>query len=73
MKIGNNCIIGAGAVVTKDVPDNPVVAGIPAHVIETVEEYKTKVCEKFDFTKRYSKEDKREYLLNKYQKKDVCR
>lgn len=31
--IGENSIVGAGAVVTKDVPDNTVVAGIPARVI----------------------------------------
>ena len=31
--IGNNVIIGAGSVVTKDVPDNSVVAGNPAKVI----------------------------------------
>ena len=32
--IGNNVIIGAGAVVTKDVPDNCVVAGVPAKIIK---------------------------------------
>lgn len=31
--IGNNVIIGAGSVVTKDVPDNAVVAGNPAKII----------------------------------------
>ena len=31
--IGNNVIIGAGSVVTKDVPDNCVVAGNPAIII----------------------------------------
>lgn len=30
--IGNHCIIGAGAVVTKDVPDWAIVAGNPAVV-----------------------------------------
>lgn len=33
VKIGNNVTIGAGAVVTKDIPDNCVVAGNPAVVI----------------------------------------
>ena len=33
IKIGNNVIIGANAVVVKDVPDNCVVAGVPAKII----------------------------------------
>ena len=31
---GNNVIIGANAVVCKDVPDNCVVAGVPAKIIK---------------------------------------
>ena len=33
IKVGNNVAIGANAVVTKDIPDNAVVAGIPAKII----------------------------------------
>lgn len=33
MKIGNNVTIDAGAVVTKDIPDNATAAGVPAKVI----------------------------------------
>lgn len=36
--IGNNCVISAGAVVTKDVPDNVIVAGVPARVLREVNE-----------------------------------
>ena len=36
--IGSNVIIGAGSVVTKDVPDNVVVVGNPARVIRTIGE-----------------------------------
>lgn len=35
--IGDNSIIGAGAVVTKDVPTNVVVAGNPAKIIKHIE------------------------------------
>lgn len=35
--IGNNCLIGANAVVTKDVPDNCIVGGIPAKVLRNIE------------------------------------
>ena len=33
IKLGNDLVIGANAVVTKDVPDNAVVGGIPAKVL----------------------------------------
>ena len=33
VKIGNEVIVGAGAVVTKDIPSNTVVAGNPAKII----------------------------------------
>lgn len=36
--IGNNVVIAAGAVVTKDVADNSLVAGVPAQVIKTLDE-----------------------------------
>ncbi|MBN8694113.1 MAG: acyltransferase [Bacteroidetes bacterium] len=38
--IGDNVVIGARSVVTKSVPANTVVAGVPARVIKTLEEYK---------------------------------
>lgn len=37
--IGDNCIIGYGSLVTKNIPSNSVVAGSPARVICTLEEY----------------------------------
>jgi maltose O-acetyltransferase len=41
IKIGNNCVIAAKSVVTKDVPNNSLVAGNPAKVIKTLREHFT--------------------------------
>ena len=41
--IGPNSIVGAGSIVTRDIPPNVVAAGNPARVICTTEEYKKKV------------------------------
>ena len=35
--IGNNVVVAAGAVVTKDVPDNSLVGGVPARLIREIE------------------------------------
>lgn len=37
VSIGNNVIIAAGAVVTKDIPDNCIVGGVPAKKIKEIE------------------------------------
>lgn len=37
--IGDNCIIGFGSVVTKDIPSNSVAVGAPAKVVGSVEDY----------------------------------
>ena len=39
VKIGNRCVIGANSVVTKDVPDGHIVAGNPARVICTTDDF----------------------------------
>ncbi|MCD6310214.1 MAG: acetyltransferase [Candidatus Eremiobacteraeota bacterium] len=38
IKIGKRCVIGAGSVVIEDVPDNTIVAGVPARIIRSIPE-----------------------------------
>ncbi|HEY4083304.1 MAG TPA: DapH/DapD/GlmU-related protein [Burkholderiaceae bacterium] len=35
VSIGRHCVIGAGSVVTSDIPDNSIAVGVPARVIST--------------------------------------
>lgn len=57
-RIGNDVIIGAGSLVTKDIPDNCVVAGVPAKIIGKTSEYiereKENMRKGITFDKTYS-------------------
>lgn len=65
--VGKNSIVAAGSIVTKDVPPNTVVAGNPAKIITSKEQYinKNKMlleqCPKFswDYTCDSGKLDKK--------------
>lgn len=41
-KIGSNVIVGAGSLVNRDIPDNSIVAGVPAKVIGTFDTFVNK-------------------------------
>lgn len=64
--IGDNVVIGAYSVVTKNIPSNSVVAGVPAKVICSLEEYYQKSLSKVEPTMKMSREQKKEYYLKKY-------
>jgi len=38
VRIGRNAVVGAGAVVPRNVPENTIVAGNPARVIREIEQ-----------------------------------
>jgi len=65
--IGNNVIIGANSTVTKDIPDNSVVAGSPARIICTIEEYLTKEKARMEISPCYGEE----YTLRKDVSKEM--
>lgn len=62
--IGNNVVIGAGSVVTKSVPNDVVIAGNPARVIKTVEEFKRSLLSYNVNSKGMCLTEKKKYLLN---------
>lgn len=64
--IGNNCIIGSCSVVTKNIPDNCVVAGIPAKIIRTIDDYRTKHFKDIVYTKDMTGEEKKSFLISLY-------
>lgn len=51
--VGDNVVIGANSVVTKDVPANTVVAGNPAKVLCSLDEFKKKNMKKMDKSKKF--------------------
>lgn len=67
VRIGNRVIIGAGSVVTKDIPDNSVAVGIPARVIKTTDEFLQKAINNSLHLGHLSAKEK-EKALKKYYK-----
>ncbi len=51
VKIGKNCLIGAGSVVVDDIPDDSVAVGNPARVIKSIDQL---TCEPGFFERPYS-------------------
>lgn len=56
VSIGDNCIIGAGSVVNRDIPSNSVATGVPCKVLCSLDDYHEKrkqrsVEEAFDYAK----------------------
>lgn len=45
VSIGDNCIIAAGAIVTKDVPSGSIVGGVPAKIIGSYETLRQKMID----------------------------
>ena len=68
VRIGDNCIIGAGAVVTKSIPDNSVAAGNPAKVIRTVKDFNEKNVNRMLKLKGLDENQRSEVLWSEFYK-----
>lgn len=66
VSIGNNVIIGCCSVVTHDIPDNSVVAGVPARIIESIDDYVKKNSLKFVHTKDLKPSKKKQFLVKHF-------
>ena len=66
VRIGKNCCIGVGALVTKNIPDNSVAVGIPARVVSTTYEYANRMKSRMPsgWNVGQYKNNKKNYLLN---------
>lgn len=71
VKIGDNVIIGAGSVVTKDVPSGCVYAGNPAKYICKTEEYLAKINDQMDKFPVFGKEYTLERGITDEQKEEM--
>lgn len=63
--IGDNVVIATGSIITKDVPNNSVVAGVPAKVIKTLEEYKSKVLKDAIYISERDENKRKEEIIAK--------
>ncbi|WP_429140932.1 acyltransferase [Aeromonas veronii] len=69
VSIGDNVIVGAASVVTKDLEPNSVYAGIPAKKIKNIDEYFHKIKHQVVLTKGLSVENKYNFLINMFNNK----
>lgn len=66
LKIGNNVIIGCNSVVTHDIPDNCVCCGVPAKVVESINDFIKKNKIHFYDTHNLDSTKKKKYLLDRF-------
>jgi acetyltransferase-like isoleucine patch superfamily enzyme len=66
VKIGSNVVVGAGSIVTRDIPDNSVSVGVPARVIKHLDEYAVTALEAAHPTKQMTPDEKRVYFTGLY-------
>lgn len=68
VNIGDNVIVGACSLVTKDLESNAVYAGVPAKRICSIKEFYEKNKDSFTNTKQLEPEEKKQYLLDLFNK-----
>ena len=72
-KIGNDVIIGAGSLVANDIPDNCIVAGVPAKVIGKTSEYIDREKERMSSSLVYDKSYSFYHRVGREKKREMQR
>ena len=62
VRIEDNVVVGARSIVTRDIPANVVVAGAPARVVSSLDDYRRRSEEKGKTTKGMGRKEKEAYL-----------
>ena len=62
VKIGNRVVVGAGSVVNRSIPDNCVVAGVPARFIRTFDQFERRGLAEFPSDADRKGESKRQQI-----------
>jgi acetyltransferase-like isoleucine patch superfamily enzyme len=65
-RIGDDCVIGAGSVVVKDVPSGTVAAGVPARPLRTLAEYRQRTLGVAVHIRDLPEVEKRAYLEKQF-------
>lgn len=63
--VGNNVVIAAGSIITKDVPDNVVIGGIPAKIIKCIDDYRVKALKNAIYVFETNPEKRKIEILRK--------
>lgn len=66
VNIGDNVIIGAHSLVSKDIPSGHVAAGVPAILLKTVEEYWAEKKNFVVMTRSKPRSEKRKFLMKRF-------
>jgi acetyltransferase-like isoleucine patch superfamily enzyme len=69
IRIGRDSVIGAGAVVNRDIPPRTIAAGVPARPICSIDDYWNKHIEHFTHIHRRPDAEKRATLLERFGKR----
>jgi len=68
--IGPDCVVGAGAVVARDIPPGTVAAGVPAKVLMSLEDYEKKKLDEALIVRGLPPEERKRVLMGLWEKKD---